>query len=624
MMRFSWLLMGIALVAPTNLQAQTTHHQGAHLAGDIATVVIEGIGDTITSAKGVGDVNDDGLADIVFVDASDPTNNLGQMYFVYTDPDWLDGPTSYFGLVDVNGAVGGDDSIEGFRFRAEMPIAPMPIHDNGFDAWPVGDVNGDGIDDVAIGKPGESAGVNDPVDPRFDIANPLLTGGHAYVIFGGNHETNPNVVMSPDVGDSVPGARYYAPGCDFSFGSQIDSIGDLNDDGISELIITSQYSDLIRKPGVHPVTGIPFKQNAFDDTGMIHIAFGSNSLLPLNNGVEIGPSISGITIMGDDACGIYSAPCGPAGDGEPGDYFGSSLAVGDINGDGIEDLLVGASQFVTDTGVSSGGKVYLIDGQQLRDYVQTPNASMMVSVTDIETATFDAMAPGQNSIIGTDLAFLGDVDGDGCGDFTLQGNLIFGRLDDPISGPVLSGTIDIDEIGVSIPSVSVAAHSKSAGDVNGDGLADFIGSGVLFYGRLDGGLIGQSYLSMEDTVLSPAGDLNGDGLDDLIGVNNASDESYVILGQRKLAGDLNDDGVVDSDDLDIVVNNFFASVRPGKWHLGDPTGDGIVNNLDYNEVANNMTNGSRPIPEPCSGILAAMVGIVILSMRCPVNRTHTD
>ena len=67
-----------------------------------------------------------------------------------------------------------------------------------------------------------------------------------------------------------------------------------------------------------------------------------------------------------------------------------------------------------------------------------------------------------------------------------------------------------------------------------------------------------------------------------------------------LAGDLNGDGFVGSDDLDIVRVNWGASVEPGRWDLGDPSGDGMVNSTDLDVIRANWGNGTQPatVPEP--------------------------
>ncbi len=61
-----------------------------------------------------------------------------------------------------------------------------------------------------------------------------------------------------------------------------------------------------------------------------------------------------------------------------------------------------------------------------------------------------------------------------------------------------------------------------------------------------------------------------------------------------ITGDLNADGQVGIDDLDIVLNNWNQSVTPGNWAVGDPTGDGFVGLDDLDVVLNNWNDGESP------------------------------
>jgi len=79
-------------------------------------------------------------------------------------------------------------------------------------------------------------------------------------------------------------------------------------------------------------------------------------------------------------------------------------------------------------------------------------------------------------------------------------------------------------------------------------------------------------------------------------------------------GDLNLDGFVGIDDLNIVLSNWNTNVTPGVWLSGDPSGDGFVGIDDLNAVLSNWNAGTPPnstanIPEPAT---AAMVGMFML------------
>ncbi len=90
-----------------------------------------------------------------------------------------------------------------------------------------------------------------------------------------------------------------------------------------------------------------------------------------------------------------------------------------------------------------------------------------------------------------------------------------------------------------------------------------------------------------------------------------------------LEGDLNGDGFVGLDDLDIVLCNWNTNITTGDWSQGDPSGDGYVGLDDLDIVLGNWNAGTPPqaladIPEPGTCLLVGGLGGMILL------RPHAD
>ena len=83
------------------------------------------------------------------------------------------------------------------------------------------------------------------------------------------------------------------------------------------------------------------------------------------------------------------------------------------------------------------------------------------------------------------------------------------------------------------------------------------------------------------------------------------------------AGDLNGDGFVGIDDLNIVLGNWNQNVNPGSEPEGDPSGDGFVGIDDLNVVLGNWNAGSTPavVPEPGTLTLLMLCGLTTLRYR---------
>ncbi|MBF81998.1 MAG: hypothetical protein CL522_01130 [Actinobacteria bacterium] len=174
--------------------------------------------------------------------------------------------------------------------RRSLPTDSGPnLNDNFGSSMATGDFNGDGVDDIAVGATGvEVNGANN--------------AGAVYVFNGTLDLATISIFTQGSDGFSTD------PEAGDKFGSSLTS-GDFNSDGFDDLIIGTPYEDL-------------GGSNQLVDAGMITVLYGSSS------------GLTGPTSLHQYSPGIGTHS-------EVGDLFGYSLAVGDINGDSYDDLVVG-------------------------------------------------------------------------------------------------------------------------------------------------------------------------------------------------------------------------------------------------------------------------------------------
>ncbi len=277
----------------------------------------------------------------------------------------------------------------------------------------------------------------------------------------------------------------------------------------------------------------------------------------------------------------------------PGDRAGTSVgAAGDVDGDGLPDLLVGA--WLSDQGGDDAGVVYLLLGAGL----EAGERSLGTANTHLVSTV-----PGANA--GWSVGAAGDVDGDGLDDVLVGAPATHQGGDGPGRAWLVSGVAVVDggtvelpadalaEIGGGPPGDKLGNSVAGIGDVDGDGVPDVIvgapgsGSGrvVVFSGSV---LAGGGTFSLADALavfegeavgdeagarVAPAGDVDGDGTPDVAvsalladagGVD--SGVSWLIAGSRLAAG-----GTLGPDDALAILSGEGAGHESG-WSLG-PAGD---------------------------------------------------
>ncbi|MGB7441040.1 MAG: hypothetical protein WA919_08245 [Coleofasciculaceae cyanobacterium] len=481
--------------------------------------VLEGIeaGDRLGLAVSrAGDINGDGIEDLI-IGAPGANSNAGESYLIFGSPEEF--PPS-FDLSQL-------DSNSGFTLRG---IAANNY--SGRSLSDAGDINGDGIDDLIIGAPGADS------------------TGQSYVIFGTSQGFSANLNLSSL--DGSKGFKINGIEADDASGISVSSAGDVNGDGIDDLIIGASQAN--GNAGQSYVL--------FGKSGVFAASFDMSSLLASNEGNgSQGFVINGIAA--EDGLGLAVS------------------GAGDINGDGIDDLIFGAPE-----ANGNAGQSYVLFGK-LGGFAASFDPSTLDGSNGF---TLNGIAGGDR--LGSSVSGAGDINGDGIDDVIIgaageEGStgssyVVFGRVNgfsdnfdlsslDGSNGFVVSGLAENDRLGISV---------SSAGDVNGDGIDDLIvgayganaeaGESYLVFGRASGwdanldlsALDGSNGFLLEGFAegdrsgvsVSAAGDLNSDGFDDLIiganGTDGNTGSSYVVFGNASPELDLNGGGV----GVDFAVN----------------------------------------------------------------------
>ncbi len=154
------------------------------------------------------------------------------------------------------------------------------------------------------------------------------------------------------------------------------------------------------------------------------------------------------------------------------DYASQVSLSGDVDGDGLDDLLIGAAG--NDSGGSASGAAYVVLGKSLRK----------TSLIDLSQADYKFIGEKKGDNAGAHVAHAGDIDGDGCDDLLIGALRYQGRhkLEGAvyvILGKSIKGrSIDLSQANLKFiggsPEQYVGHAVFSAGDVDGDKLDDFL------------------------------------------------------------------------------------------------------------------------------------------------------
>jgi hypothetical protein len=381
-----------------------------------------------TAVASAGDVNADGFDDVLI-------GGPGEEFAYHAGPPTRGRAWLFYG------------STTGLATTPDWSVSATEIY-LGADVASAGDVNGDGFDDIVIGSPAFH-GIEPLASGRVDVfhgaaAGPALVAdwtveastdselgayvasagdvnadGFDDVIFGMPSENRVEVYLGSALGlDTVPGWTFEGSPAS-STGHSVSTAGDVNGDGFDDVIV-----------------GAPYEDGAAMDSGVISVWYGSALGLPADPSWTYAPSVQGarlgqVASAGDvngdgfddvaagalsardralvflgSAAGLLDVPW-VASDHQKKSGLGHAIAsAGDINGDGFDDLVVGAYGY--DHGERAEGRVVVALG----------------SANGLESQiAWSAESNQRHAMFGSAVASAGDVDADGFSDIIVGAEL---------------------------------------------------------------------------------------------------------------------------------------------------------------------------------------------------------
>jgi hypothetical protein len=450
----------------------------------------------LTGVSTAGDVNGDGYDDVLIGDIG-AANFLGSAYVIFG------GPNLNISTLDLAGLNGQN----GFVIRG---VQQTSFNQGSFlirSVSTAGDVNGDGFDDLIFGD-------------LSSLTSDGYFSGNVVVIFGGsNIGANGSLditTLDSNKGFVIEGVRTNTSST--SIGKVVKSAGDFNGDGFDDLLFSKGYitqndavyvvfgSSNIGSMGTMKISDIDgsngFVIDLTDVTSQGRRSFSTAGDIN-NDGLD--DILSSHFVVFGTRHAITGSVIEPASlDGQTGFQIQrpgrigifSVNAVGDINNDGIDDVILGSSSSSTSAYVVYGGAGIGAGG------------ALILNSASISGANgFLIQRPVDNDALGNHLNGSGDFNGDGIDDLLLGGNTS------------TNGVLHAGKTYIVVDSSTVSSN----------GLLQLSTQNSLAF-------IGENMGDVAGVFTSYAGDVNGDGNDDILiaapGANNGNGTVYLVFGKK--------------------------------------------------------------------------------------------
>ncbi len=396
----------------------------------------------------LADFDDDGQEDLAIATPYGPASNTGSVY-LYNGPITAD-----LGASDAWARLGGDaDELAGTGVVN------------------IGDIDGDGLDDLAVGA--------------YLSASSYADGGAVYLVTGaltGSGALSDHWLVSPGGEADVAGTGSY-------LGWAMAPAGDVNEDRSDDFWVSAAYENAGYALGddydngavylfAGPVTGSVGVDDA--EATILGDATGDALGTTLNTGDTDGDGVDDVLIGAAGAATVYLHDGAASGElassdldvaftGDGAGTFGYDADVGgDLNDDGYADVVVGDYDLALNH--SSGGAVYVFHGPFTGDLTDADADGVIGSVEDTQ-------------YVGEVVAHVGDLDGDGVGDLALGNSYQDSLAEDAGSaflfqGPV-TGTLDTSDAWGAVQGSTTYEYlgwpkTGAADDLTGDGYPDLL------------------------------------------------------------------------------------------------------------------------------------------------------